>query len=79
LFPLGAEPERSSWYEGPPAEPDFTALGEAEIEAALRAQWTARGLPELAALAAPLLELAASLEVHEEQTPDISPFVYVMY
>jgi hypothetical protein len=79
LFPLGGEAERESWYEGPPAEPDFVTLGEAEVEAALREHWRARGLPELAALAGPLLELAASLEVHEEQTPDISPFVYVMY
>ena len=65
--------------EGPPPEPDFLTLSEAELEGALRAHWAARGLPELAALAEPLMALAASLEVHEEQTPDISPFVYVMY
>jgi hypothetical protein len=79
FFPLGPEPEAESWYEGPPRDADFVTLAETDIETALRARWEAQGLPEIAALAAPLLELAASLEVHEEQTPDISPFVYVMY
>src|SRR5262245_7117208 len=79
FFPLGPEPDRDSWYEGPPQEADFITLSESEVERALRERWEAQGLPELAALAGPLLALATSLEVHEEQTPDISPFVYVMY
>ena len=79
FFPLGPDPEAESWYEGPPPEADFVRLATDDVEAALRERWEAQGLPELAALAGPLLALAASLEVHEEQTPDISPFVYVMY
>jgi hypothetical protein len=79
FFATGPEPGAGSWYQGPPADPDFVRLGEAEVEAALRERWQAQGLPELALLAGPLLELARSLEVHEEETPDISPFVYVMY
>lgn len=78
FFPLGPEPAES-WYEAPPSEPDFTRLGEADLVEALRSRWSEQELPELAALAEPLLELARSLEVHEEPTPDISPFVYVMY
>ena len=79
FFALGPEADAASWYEGPPAEADFTTLAEADVAGALRSRWEREQLPELAALATPLLELAASLEVHEEQTPDISPFVYTMY
>lgn len=79
FFPVGPEPEAESWYEGPPTDADFMTLRDVDVEAALRARWKAQALPELAQLAAALLELARSLEVHEEQTPDISPFVYVMY
>jgi hypothetical protein len=39
----------------------------------------ARGLPELAALAGSLMALADELEIHQEQSEELSPFVYVMY
>ena len=50
----------------------------ASIEA-LRALWSAQGLPELAALVPELMAIAGELDVAEEETADISPFVYVMY
>ena len=46
---------------------------------ALRALWSAQGLPELAALVPELMAIAGELDVAEEETADISPFVYVMY
>ena len=79
FFPRGPEPDAESWYEAPPTGPDFRSLDASEIEAALRSLWEGQSLPELAELAAPLLELARTLEVDEEQTGDVSPFVYVMY
>jgi len=80
FFALGPEPEAASWYvELPENEPDFQEIDEAALADALRQRWEAQELPELAALAGPLVELSRSLEVAEEDTPDISPFVYVMY
>ena len=77
FFALGPEDEAESWYVAlPEDEPDFQEIDEAALANALRERWEAQQLPELAA---PLLELSASLEVTEEETPKISPFVYVMY
>jgi hypothetical protein len=78
FFPLGPEPG-DSWYHGPPAAADFRRPDERALARELAARWEAEGLPELAALASPLEELAGQLEISEEETPDISPFVYVMY
>ena len=80
LFPLGPEPDAESWYvEGPGPERDFVELPEDGLEDALRALFRERGLPELEALAPALMELSGALEIAAEETPDISPFVYVMY
>lgn len=79
FFPLGPESEAETWYEGPPREPKFTTLAVDECEAALRELWQQKDLPELAALAGELMNLAKHLEVQEEESADVSPFVYVMY
>lgn len=80
LFPLRPEPEQATWYvPGPAGEPEFVELEAEDCEQKLRDHWQAQGLPELARLAGPILELARSLELDEEQAADVSPFVYVMY
>jgi len=80
LIPLGPDPERESWWEpAPDGEPEFIEVGPEEFARQLEERWTAQGLPELAALAAPLMALADQLEIHQEQSEEISPFVYVMY
>jgi len=79
FFPLGPEPEPDSWYTGPPTEPKFTSLNVDECEAALHELWQGQDLPELAELASEMMNLAKHLEVQEEESEDISPFVYVMY
>ena len=80
FFATGPDGDAASWYEPPPdAEPDFEAIDESALDRALRERWGAEGLPELVALAALLLELSRTLEIAEVETPEISPFVYVMY
>ncbi len=80
FFPLRPEPEQASWYvPARDGEPEFLELEAETTEARLRAHWEAEGLPELARLAGPLLELARELELSEEQSAEVSPFLYVMY
>lgn len=79
FFPLGPDSESDTWYEGPPSEPKFTSLNVDECEAALRDLWQGQELPELAELAGELMKLAMHLEIQEEESSDVSSFVYVMY
>ena len=80
FFPLGPEAETETWYVPvPEGEPDFFEIDEAALAEILHERWEAECFPELAALAMSLLELSGQLEVTEENMPDISPFVYVMY
>jgi hypothetical protein len=80
LFPLGAEPARARYYVPADASaPELIAFESGALEATLRAHWEAQGLPELARLAPKLAALARELELSEEQSADVSPFVYVMY
>ena len=79
FFALGPEGDAESWYQPAPDDPDFQEIDEAALAEALRERWQAEGLPELAELADALLELSRGLEIAEQETPDISPFVYVMY
>lgn len=80
FFPLGPEPGQGTWYASAPTdEPEFTEVEADQCERELRESWEAQGLPELAALAVRLMELAGELEMDEEQSAEVSPFVYVMY
>lgn len=79
LFPMGPDASAESWWEPAPEGPEFVELGPGEIAPALAERWRAQGLPELAALAESLMALADELEVEEEPSGEVSPFVYVMY
>ncbi len=57
----------------------FTTLEPDAWESMLRRLWLDQGLPELAALAGPLMELSRRLKVPEEEDADVSPFIYVMF
>ena len=76
----GPDPGAESWWvevsEEEPVLIDFEADEAAEI---LHARWMSEGYPELAALAAPLLELAEALRTTQEESGEVSPYVYVMY
>ncbi len=79
LIPGGPD-EAESWYEPPPER--MGDLAEFEFENCaeiMRGWWSAGEFPELAELAGPLAELAVEMEVGEEESDDVSPFVYVMY
>ncbi len=81
FFPRGPEREAESWYvAGPPAEaPELVEIPLDGCADLLRRHWEEAGLPELAALADELVELARACEIEAEESADVSPFVYVMY
>jgi hypothetical protein len=81
FFPMGPDARAASYYLTPRrGKPEFIELeGPADCEKALRELWDEQKIPELAQLAAPILELARQVEIREEETGEISPFVYVMY
>ena len=81
FFPMGPDAQADSYYVAPRrGRPEFIPLeGPAECEKALRDLWEEQGMPELAALAESILELARQVEIREEESGEISPFVYVMY
>ena len=79
FFPLGPDPAES-WYEDAPVgEPEFVEIEVEDCERMLREMWERDGTPELAALAADLMTLAREIEFDEEQSADVSPFMYVIY
>ena len=79
FFPLGPD-AAESWYEdGPAGEPEFVEIEVEDCERMLREMWERDGMPELAALAADLMKLAREIELDEEQSDDVSPFMYVIY
>ena len=80
FFPSGPEAEQESWYSEVPAdEPEFGEIDAEQIGEILSAHWQEQGLPELAELGVPLQRLARQLKGSEEESADVSPFVYVMY
>ena len=79
FFARGPEPEKETWYEPAPVGDPLVSIDPDACRAALRELWRSQDLPELLALAGPLLELGEHLEVHTQDTADISPFTYVMY
>jgi len=80
LMPLGPEPEADTWYvPGPSGEPEFVEFDVEDCERIMRAFWEAQGCHELAEMAGQLAELAQELEIGEEESSDVSPFIYVMF
>ena len=79
LFPLRPDASMDSYWETPAEGDDFEELDPDAIAAALSARWESLGLDELKALVEPLMRIARELEVTEEPTSEVSPFVYVMY
>lgn len=81
FFPMGPEPDESTWYEDAPTEPpELMPLGDQrECLLRLRDRWERQGLPELVELVDPLVRLAERLQPPEEEPAEISQYVYVMY
>ena len=79
-FPSGPDEDAESWYvDVDPDAPTFVTVEVAELEAELCRMWEAEGLPELAGITRDLLQMAEALQVDEDESAEISPFLYVMY
>jgi hypothetical protein len=86
-FESGFDPKAASYYtvrkQAQATAQDFHRYSfktQEDLEAALKAYWTAQGQNDLAALAGPLAAIAAEIqsETHREEA-DVSPFIYVMF
>jgi hypothetical protein len=79
FFPLGADADAPTYWRRRDDAGDYLdAVDPASTAARLREMWAEH--PELVALVDPLLELAGALaRPADEQSPDVSPFIYAMY
>jgi hypothetical protein len=78
FFPLGPD-SAASWYENAPEYPELTEIESDSFGLDLKEIWEKKGFAELADLALAIGDLAKELEIAEDQSEDVSPFVYVMF
>jgi hypothetical protein len=77
---LGRDENVGTWYVDVDAESAvFIEVEVEQVTARLRGIWEGEDLQELAALSASLVEVARDLRTDEDESADISPFMYVMY
>ncbi len=75
-----ANDDAPSWYVDYPDDAvELCEIEVADCAPALRSLWVAAGLPELADVAAGLVDAATRLGAQDNAVSEISPFVYVMY
>ena len=86
FFPLRPDPSLISYYKDRTQKvmkkEDFEVRaceGFEDFARGMAEMWSARGHEELAALAPELAGLARQLHLVEEQTEEVSPFIYVMF
>ena len=80
LMRPGATPDAESWYVPFRSdEPDFVEIETDRIHEALVSMWRIAGVPELADLAGPLVELAKAIEPDGEESSELSSDIYAMY
>ncbi|WP_420129540.1 hypothetical protein [Longimicrobium sp.] len=79
FFPLGPDAGAPTyWHRRDDAGDYLDSVDPAATAVRLRELWAEH--PELVALVDPLLEMAAALaRPADEQSPDVSPFIYAMY
>ena len=79
FFPLGADAGAPTyWHRRDDATDYLDSVDPAQTAARLKEMWAEH--PELSALVDPLLELASALaRPADEQSPEVSPFIYAMY
>ena len=80
LFPVAPDPDADSYFQ--PCDPDKPLVSEIDLghaAAMLQELWTSQELPELAEIAHDLMQLARALKQEQEDTGEISPFIYEMY
>jgi hypothetical protein len=86
FFALRPDAAAESYYVEPTKRAmkpeDFELRASESIEAFVRelaALWSSEGREELAAMAPRLASLASELREDEQQSDDVSPFMYVMF
>jgi hypothetical protein len=86
FFALRPDASSESYYVEPTKREmkpeDFELRASESIEAFVRelaALWSSEGREDLAAMAPRLASLASELREDEEQSDDVSPFMYVMF
>ncbi len=86
LMPLGPDPSRASYYvtrhRPSMTREDFESPSCAsfdDLAQRLEAQWRSHGREDLAALAPALGALAREAYALDDESADVSPFVYVMF
>ena len=80
FFPMAPDPSAESYFADREGKADHIHVIDAEdLKAELEKLWAHDAVPELAALAGPLAELAASLRKDEETSDEVSPFIYAMF
>jgi hypothetical protein len=86
FFALRPDAAAESYYVEPTrremSPEDFELRASESIEAFVRelaALWSSEGREELAAMAPRLASLASELREDEQQSDDVSPFMYVMF
>jgi hypothetical protein len=78
FFPLGAEVDAESYYKDRSDDGNYVhKINSADLAGELAKLWA--DLPELAALAAPVVELAEAIKEDEESSEEVSPFIYAMF
>jgi hypothetical protein len=78
FFPLAGDQSAASYYIDRGDDGNYVhEINSADLVSELEKLWL--DFPELAALAAPLIELADSIKEDEESTEEVSPFIYAMF
>lgn len=80
LLVLAPETDSDTWYVSTATnEPEFIEFDEEHFGSQMRDLWEAQGYPEISELAEPLAELAREMELGEDESSEVSPFIYVMF
>ncbi len=78
FFPLAKDEAAESYYHDRNDDGNYVhEIDAADPAAELKTLW--RDLPELAALAEPIIALAESIKEDEETSEEVSPFIYAMF
>ena len=80
FFPLGADSTKSSYFIDRDENENYVhTLDQDEIVDELNQLWAGGLLPELAAIAEPLIAIAEILREKEQTSDEVSPFIYTMF
>ena len=80
FFATGPDAGAETYYEKhEKADSPFVEIELDDCQSSLAQMWQRQGYPELVELSGPLFALAGQLTPPEEESGDVSPFIYVMF